>query len=625
LAEDQHQLLKFRFKILLIIALSYTAGFFAFDNWKETMNNGDSSGYYMHLVSSVLNQDVGNYTKTIDDYLENYQKAKDPRKDKYGIRKTDKDRYYIKYTLGVAVMEIPALLIAHSIASISDRHEADGWSQPYAFWINFSKVFYIVIGFLFLIKTLKLYFENKIVAFTVLSIALGTNLFYHGIFLTLAHSFLFFDFCLLIYLSNKFYQNPSNKRALGIGLLVGLITLTRVPEVVGLLIPLLWGVSNIAGLKSRFNFFKNKPSYLLVAAAGLLVAFSPQIFYWHYVSGQFFFNPYQGESFNFLKPNIINGWFNFRNGWLIYTPIMIFALIGFFFMKREKIKGALIPALLFLSLISWIHYSYYIWNYYPGMGSRPMIECYPILAFPLAAFFSRFHHGPKSKWIISVLTVFFIALNIFQCWQMKKGIIYTQNGSSAFYLETFGQTTSSITSLQCYDVKRAQAKIEELKFIDTLFVESYENANIPNLDKTISFSGSQSLNTKNSEHISERSINIGDTNLEAYDWVYVSIKALRKQKDMAWERIGLEELFCQLIDENGKKIKSSSIRIAPYIGNENHSIFFSGKTDVWGEAGFYFRISNKVKDDYKLKVFVRNLRKHSLYIDDLTLLHFKSK
>ena len=586
------------------------------------MNNGDSSGYYMHLVSSAINQDVGDYTKTINDYLEAYPNAKDPRKDKFGIRKTEKGRYYIKYTLGVAVMELPSLVVAHLIAKNNDAYKANGWSTPYALCINFSKIIYILLGFLFLIKALLQYFENHIVAITTISIALGTNLLYHGTFLSLAHSFLFFDFCLLIYLSQRFYVKPSNSKALGIGLLVGLITLTRVPEVVGLLIPLLWDVKSTEDLKSRLNFLKLNPSYLLIAAVGLIIAFSPQVIYWHYVSGELFFNPYQGENFNFLKPNIIDGWFNFRNGWLIYTPIMLFSLFGFAYMKKQKVKVAFFPALLFTALIAWIHYSYYVWNFYPGMGSRPMIECYPILAFPLASFFGKFLKGKASQWAITFFTIFFISLNIFQCWQMNEGIIYTQNGNAAFYKETFGQTKSSLASLQSYDVKRAQPIKSELTFIDTLLVNNFDLPNTSNSTKDQRYSGTQSI-ISNSEIAAETILNISETELQSYDWVYVSVKALRKQADMVWNRESLEELFCVLEDENGKKVKSSKIKIAAHIGNKNNSIFHVGTPNKWDEAGFYFRISNKLKDTWRLKVFVRNLHGHKLYLDDLTMIHFK--
>ena len=616
--------LKFRFTILSLITFCYIAAFFAFDNWKLTMNNGDSSGYYMHLVSSIVNQDVGDYNQTIDDYLSNYPKAKDPREDKFGIRKTDKGKAYIKYTLGVAVMELPAMIIAHSIAMVSDKHKADGWSLPYTLVINFSKIIYIILGFFFLTKVLQSYFDNVIVGFTILSIAFATNLFYHGIFLSLAHSFLFFDFCLLIYLSKHFYENPSKKKALGIGLLVGLITLTRVPEVIGLLIPLLWGVTNIESAKSRFNFLKNNYAYLLIAGLGLILVFSPQIFYWHYVSGQFFFNPYQGEDFNFLKPQIFKGWFNFRNGWLIYTPIMFFSLIGLFFLKK-KAPEALIPTIVFTLLIAWIHYSYYVWNYYPGMGSRPMIECYPVLAFALAAFFNQLFKREKLKWLAPFIFLFFTALNIFQTWQMKQGIIYTQNGNAAFYMETFCNTQSSLTALQCYDANRAQPKISELEFIDTLLFNDFEKAGTQFPNRNIKYSGDQSVSNNIAHILAETTIDISSTKLEAYDWVYVGIKAYRKLEDQVWKRETLEELFCEIIDENGKRVKSSKIKIAAHLGNKKFSIFHTGTPDLWDEAGFYFRISNKLKDGWQLKIFVRNLNQHKLYLDDLVLLHYKEK
>jgi len=125
------------------------------------MENGDSSGYYFHVVSLFVNQDVGDYNKTIGDYLDTYPNAKDTREDVYGIRETSKGKLYIKYTLGVGVMQTPAFLLAHFIASISNDYEANGWSPPYIFLVNFSKVIYILIGLYFMIGILERYFSRS--------------------------------------------------------------------------------------------------------------------------------------------------------------------------------------------------------------------------------------------------------------------------------------------------------------------------------------------------------------------------------------------------------------------------------------------------------------------------------
>jgi hypothetical protein len=89
--------------------------------------------------------------------------------------------------------------------------------------------------------------------------------------------------------------------------------------------------------------------WLLLACLGFTAVFSIQIIYWYYVSGHLVFNPYQGEGFNFLEPKIHKGWFDFANGWLVYTPIMGLALIGLFSLSSYR-TGLLWPILAFSCL-----------------------------------------------------------------------------------------------------------------------------------------------------------------------------------------------------------------------------------------------------------------------------------
>lgn len=614
--------MRFTNTLLGIVSVLFVTGFFVADNWKTTMINGDSSGYYFHVVAAFVNQDVGDYTRTIDDYLEEYPMAGDPRKDIYGVRETPKGRYYIKYTLGVGIMEVPFFLAAHAVASLSEKYAADGWSRPYNLSINFSKVVYILLGFFFLTGVLKRYFPQAVVVITVLSLAFGTNLFYHGTFLTLAHSFLFFDFCLLIYLSIRFYERPGRWRAFGLGAVVGLIAITRVPEVIGLLVPVLWGVTSWEKFRERLQFFLKNYDYLLVAAAGLLLVFSPQLAYWYYVSGEFFFNPYKGETFNFLNPRIHKGWFHFHNGWLIYTPIMLLSLIGCFFLRR-KAAGALLPLLGFVLLNAWIHYSYYAWSFFPGFGSRPMIDGYPLLAFGLAAFYDRLWPGRASRWVAIGLFAVFTALNLFQTWQMRKGIIWSERGSLPFYWETFGATGPSLEALRAYDSHTFQPDSSRLRLIDTIYANPFEDTTAFQLTEELAYSGRYALFNTTDQALATVTFTLGDHDIQAGDWMYLEVKAYRKAEDMIWARDQLENLVLEVRDEKDKVRRWTSIKIASHIGNENANIWHVGTPGQWGTAAYFVRIPRTAAPDWRIRAFIWNEPLNRLYLDDMVLLHYR--
>ena len=60
---------------------------------------------------------------------------------------------------------------------------------------------------------------------------------------------------------------------------------------------------------------------------------SIQLGYWKYTSGKFIINPYgasnAGEGLELLNPHLLEVLFSFRKGWFIYTPLMLFTLVGF--------------------------------------------------------------------------------------------------------------------------------------------------------------------------------------------------------------------------------------------------------------------------------------------------------
>lgn len=602
----------------------FLIGYFLVDRAHQIMVNGDSSGYYMHVVSALINNDIGKYDKTIAGLQENFPTAKDPRNDIYGVRKTDKGRYYIKYTIGVGVMELPGFLIGHVIALSNSNYKADGWSPPYNFCVHLSKVVYILLGFWLLISVLLQYFQKTEVVLTVISIAFGTNLFYQGTFLTLAHCFLFFDICLLAYLSNRFYDQPSNKKALGIGMVVGLITITRIPELFSLVVPLFWGIYNVKTLKERVFFFKDNYRYLLLAALGLLLLLLPQISYWYYVSGQLFFNPYQGEAFDFFNPKINKGWFSFQNGWLIYTPIMGLALLGFIPLWKHC-SNFFLPAALFLLLNSWVHYSYYTSNYFPGLGSRPMIEGYPLLAFNLAAFFLFCKKYKVLRLISYVLFAGFVFLNLFQTWQVHQGIIKSDSGNAAFYRASFLQTSHNLNSLRTFESGSTQPYINRLKFLDTIYLNTFEASDNPALSDEQAFSGNFSVYDTTSHVHTKHTIPFSETNIQPGDWVYVGIKGYRARRDKEWKNSRLEKLVVTFHDEKTGFSKERFIKIIKFVGNPKSSIWSSGKTLIWGEAGFFLRVPSKATDSWTISTSVHNYYKERLYIDDLIILHYRYK
>ena len=106
-------------------------------------------------------------------------------------------------------------------------------------------VFYMLGGLGILFKILIRHFSSKVVAFTLLSLFLGTNLLaYASVEPSYSHIYSFFLICLLLVAVPRWYADPSRGNTLFLGAVAGLILLVRNPNAVFLLFFPLYGISS---------------------------------------------------------------------------------------------------------------------------------------------------------------------------------------------------------------------------------------------------------------------------------------------------------------------------------------------------------------------------------------------
>lgn len=407
-------------------------------------------GYARWNKSNVVQEDVVSYysylpaTFIYGDLSMSYAKGNDFFADKVWGTIFEKEgggvAFVQKYTMGMAVFYSPFFLAGHLSAVITGA-ETDGYSTPYMFWLQLAALFYLFWGLFFLRKMLRLYFDPWITAVVLTGLCLGTNLFYYSIGDSpMPHAFMFGAVSLFFYLSHRFWEKPSTKGALWIGLVGGLLVLTRPNHLLLWGIPLLYGIKGLSDFKERLRFFlKNYRFPLIWGICGFLILL-PQLLYWKSYSDTWFFWSYGEEGFNFLAPHWLESWFGFRKGWLIYTPLMAFALAGFIFLRR-KAKGSFWPILIVVILVSWLYASWWCWWYGGSFGMRPYIDLYPLLAFPLAALLTKLAESLKRSWVPALLVGFFCLLNVFQTWQYTAEMIHPDAMTFQSYTAVFGKTT----------------------------------------------------------------------------------------------------------------------------------------------------------------------------------------
>ncbi len=384
--------------------------------------------YYSYLPATFIYGDVK--LGFMNDTTVNWQA-------KFWPKQAPNNGRVIKMTMGMSVIYSPFFFATHGIAKIFHL-QADGFSIPYRIALIFSCLFYLTIALFLLRKLLLRWFNDGVTTLTIVSIVMGTNLFYYStIEAAMPHAFNFSLFVFFIYLTVKWYEKQSWRTTILLGLLGGIIALIRPANIIIWLFFLLYDVTKSSGFALRLSFLvKQYVKLLLIAGCFLLILF-PQLLYWKTVTGSWLYYSYDNEGFFFNNPQIIRGLFSYRKGWLLYTPIMTFALIGIPFLCLRA-KELFLPVLIFMLINIYIIFSWWTWWYGGSFGQRPMIDCYPLLAFPLAATISLFWKKMYPEIISVLILALFVYHNMFQTFQYYYGAIHWDAMSKKAYWSSFG-------------------------------------------------------------------------------------------------------------------------------------------------------------------------------------------
>ncbi len=444
--------------IIVITLISITWVNFNITRWQSVdIINHDVNSYYSYLPAVFYENDLSLsfLDDTLNQTLENRY---------YWPSRLDNGVKVIKVNMGMAITYLPFFGLAHVYSKLFN-FETNGFSEPYHFAIQFASLFYFLIGLVYLIKTLKLFYNNQVVFITLLSVIFGTNIIYY---LTngagMAHAT---DFCLIsifIYSTIKWHRTQTIKLAISIGLLGGLITLIRPINILVFLIFFLLNINSLEELIEKIKFLFSQYQQMLVIAFFAFLIYLPQLIYLKWVCGSFIFNSYVGERFYFNNPHILDGLFSFRKGWLIYSPIMFFSLIGFYYLK--KTNKAFFSSFLFFTLVYlYLVFSWWCWWYGGSFGQRALIDIYPMLAFPFAAFISHVQTFKALKKQVVYISLFLlILLNIFQTMQAKWNTIHYDSMTKEAYFDAFLRLTKNPERekfLKHPDYKKALEGIDE--------------------------------------------------------------------------------------------------------------------------------------------------------------------
>jgi hypothetical protein len=286
-----------------------------------------------------------------------------------------------------------------------------------------------------------LYFSNeRSTAIVLVMIVLGTNYAHHMTIKNLETvNVLFMLAALVIWNTIQWHLDYKLKNLLVISIGLILMALVKPSEILFAFFPILFGIKNRHSFRSKWEIIKSHRRQFYIAISAALFIALPQAGYWFYKTGKPIYDTYKnaGVGLDFFSPHIWNTLFSFRKGWLIYTPIMIFALIGFRQLYRTN-KGVFIPVFGTFICSFFIVASWTEWWYGAGFSIRPLITYYTLLSIPMVFFVDKlFEQKRIIQFAFIVLASFFLFLNQFQWWQLRHYILDPYRTTKEYYWAIF--------------------------------------------------------------------------------------------------------------------------------------------------------------------------------------------
>ncbi|UCH84640.1 MAG: hypothetical protein JSW50_02800, partial [Candidatus Latescibacterota bacterium] len=293
------------------------------------------------------------------------------------------------FGIGSAVLWLPFVAIVAVLgfaASAAGFNVAtDGFGTSILLAVHMGTWTYVAAALLLIVLILRETLPGGGKRAAVFGAFFGTPLIYFVLQMpSYSHACSAFVVTLLLYLSLRWRSEWTNRRAVMLGLVLGLAGLVRVQELGFWFIPLIIGWYGGA-MRQRKDVLQ---AGIYTGAA--LVVFAIQLAAWSVIYGSVFQIP-QGSGFlQFSIDRLWNVLFAARHGLIAWSPVIALAAAGWVMLIRRRDTRALGLAAIVGFVIQWFVNSLPI-DWWGGwsFGARRFVDCVPLVAVGLAAVDAR--------------------------------------------------------------------------------------------------------------------------------------------------------------------------------------------------------------------------------------------
>lgn len=378
----------------------------------------DGKQYYVWLRSLMIDGDIN--------FRNDYQAIYPPDPIPYGTdAQTSTGLVPNKYSIGLALLEVPGFLVGHLIAQTTS-FQADGLSLPYQLSVTISLVILVLISCFCLYKSFRNYgLSSQISSLFCTAIVCATNLIHYiAKEPAMPHAASFALSSIVTFILSL--EPRSSKRIfhrLLVGILIGWLVIIRASNVV--LLPF-------------FLFLllrREKPSIKSVISYGLGISFMigleaiARFSLW----GSFLANSYRSEGFTSgagRLEGILGSLFSANHGLFIYHPwYLVLVLINVLGLRFSRTRNWNLIALISFSSLWLINGSWWGWSFGDSFGSRGFIEVLVPLSVGAAMATKELINASSKRRILLISIVSALAILNFYLWSGYLLKQYPHNGS----------------------------------------------------------------------------------------------------------------------------------------------------------------------------------------------------
>lgn len=404
------------FAVIATAAFVLTVLFYKIDLFPFEPIHSDGNGYYMYLPAVFVYHDPGmHFVEGLAEDISGFSGTFFPM---------DTGQVVDKYTMGVAVLQLPFFLIADLLTKLFLPGQADGFSLFYQLGNIAGGCFYYFLGAACMYRTAKKHTDAASAFGAVLLITFGTGLFHY---ITMdgsySHVYSFAMIALFILLVEKHEKSQTvGMKFLG-GLCFGMLTLVRVTNAVIVLIYICYRAAAFRELRERICKIV-RPGRILPILAGIFPVWIPQLLYWKWAAGSFLVNSYDlpgnvwQEHFNWLEPKLLEVLFLPNRGLFFWCPIVVLCVIAALFLRREDLsfRWGMIAA---FAAFTYITASWWAYDGFCGFTNRFFVDLSAVFIFQLAVFLHWAKQHCQWKWpvrIYAVLALLWTNLFMMEYW-----------------------------------------------------------------------------------------------------------------------------------------------------------------------------------------------------------------